>query len=168
MKEKKLSETLLKRAVSLGLCEEWTNAWGNPDPQALIDKYIRGIDFAIKHDYPSTSFIKKNFSKEILHKNNIFVDEKVQCNNPKHVVVLNGECSGILQFNSYAVCNIYVRHKCDITVNCSEYCKVFINVYDSSKVKVSQEDISSVYVYTHSENCTIETDGDVMIRKSQM
>lgn len=168
MKEKELSDTLLRRAVSLGLCEEWTKGWGNPDQQALIDKYIRGIDFAIMHDYPSPSFIKENFSKDILHKNNIFVDEDVLCRNPNRVAVLNGACSGILYFDGYSVCNVYVRHGSDVVIDCSDLCKVFINVYDQSKVRVFQKDMSSVYVYTHGDGCSVKTDGDVMIRKSQM
>lgn len=50
MNEKDLSRTLLTQAVSLGLCTQWTEQWGEPDQQGLIDKYLHGIDFCIKKD----------------------------------------------------------------------------------------------------------------------
>lgn len=58
-----LSNTLKNRAILLGLCTEWTEGWGNPDKQGLIDKYLHGIDFCIKHDYPTVDFIEKKTLK---------------------------------------------------------------------------------------------------------
>lgn len=167
MNEKDLSRTLLTQAVSLGLCTQWTEQWGEPDQQGLIDKYLHGIDFCIKKGYPTNTFIKEHFDKDILHRNNIFVDEDVQARNMKHIAVLSGNCKGTLLFDGFSVCDIYVRHDSEVTIDCSQYCKVFINVYDRAKVNVIQKDIASVYVYIHGEDCIVETDGDVMQRKSQ-
>ena len=58
MNEKDLSRTLLNQAITLGLCQPWQQAWGTPDQQGLIDKWLHGIDFAIKHNYPTNTFIK--------------------------------------------------------------------------------------------------------------
>ena len=161
-----LSNTLKNRAILLGLCTEWTDGWGNPDKQELIDKYLHGIDFCIKHDYPSVEFIKKHFEKELLHKNNIFVDEEVHERNLNHIAVFNGKCRGMLMFDGMVCCDIYVRHDSEITIDCTRMSKVFINLYDNAKVKVMQKDVASVYVYKHGENCSVETDGDVMLRSS--
>lgn len=68
MNEKDLSRTLLNQAITLGLCQPWQQSWGTPDQQGLIDKWLHGIDFAIKHNYPTNTFIKENFDKDILHK----------------------------------------------------------------------------------------------------
>lgn len=167
MNKKDLSKTLLNQAVSLGLCTQWTGQWGEPDQQELIDKYLHGIDFAIKHNYPTNTFIKENFDKDILHKNGIFVDEDVQKRNIPQIAVLNGNCKGTLLFDGFSVCDVYVRHDSEITIDCSQFCKVFVNVYDRAKINVIQKDIASVYVYIHGEDCVVETDGDVMQRKSQ-
>ena len=35
MKKEELSRTLLNQAVSLGLCTEWTEQWGEPDQQGF-------------------------------------------------------------------------------------------------------------------------------------
>lgn len=168
MNDKDLSRTLLNQAVSLGLCTEWTEQWGSPDQQALIDKYLHGIDFCIDKGYPTNTFIKENFDRDILHKNNIFVDEDVQKRNMSHTAVLNGSCKGTLLFDGFSICDLYVRHDSEVTIDCSQYCKIFINVYDRAKVNVIQRGIASVYVYIHGEDCVVETEGDVLQRKSQM
>ena len=118
------------------------HAWGNPTQQGLIDKYLHGIDFAIKHNYPTNTFIKENFDKDLLHKNNIFVDEDVQKRNMSQISVLNGNCKGTLLFDGFSVCDIYVRHDSEVTIDCSQYCKVFINVYDRAKVNVNPKGYS--------------------------
>ena len=68
-KSNKLSEELKSQAIGLGLCEQWTNSWGNPSEQELINKFLHGIDFCIKHDYPTNEYIKKNFDKDGNRKN---------------------------------------------------------------------------------------------------
>ena len=166
MNEKELSKTLFNQAVSLGLCEGWTNNWGNPNRQGLIDKWLHGIDFAIIHGYPTNNFIKENFDKELLHKNNIFIDENVHTRNINQIAVLNGNCRGTLLFDGFSCCDIYVRHDSDVTIDCSKFSKVFINVYDKAKVHIIQKDIATVYVYMHGEDCSIDTEGDVMMRKN--
>ena len=95
------------------------------------------------------------------------MDEDVQKRNMSQISVLNGNCKGTLLFDGFSVCDIYVRHDSEVTIDCSQYCKVFINVYDRAKVNVIQKDIASVYVYIHGEDCIVGTDGDVMQRKSQ-
>ena len=69
-------------------------------------------------------------------------------------------------FDGMVCCDIYVRHDSEITIDCTRMSKVFINLYDNAKVKVMQKDVASVYVYKHGENCSVETDGDVMLRSS--
>lgn len=166
MNESELSKTLLNKAKVCGLCEEWTNAWGKPDKQGLINKWMQGIDFAIKNNYPSLDFIKQNFEKELLHKNNIYVDEDVHCRSIKHKSVLCGKCNGLMMFDGFDCCNIFVRHDSFVTIDCRQMSKVFISVYDNAKVKVLQYDTASVYVYLHGDSCTAECKGDVNLRKS--
>ena len=165
MNDNELSKALKGQAVSLGLCEQWTQGWGESSRQELIDKYLHGIDFCIDKKYPTHVFIKEHFDKGILHKNNIFIDEDVQARNMSHISVLNGNCTGILLFDGFASCDVYVRHDSDVTIDCSRFSKVFINAYDRARVKVVQKDMASVYVYIHGEGCTVEAEGDVLQRK---
>ena len=165
-KRNNLSNELKTQAIGLGLCEQWTKAWGNPNKQELINKFLHGIDFCLKHDYPTNEFIKKNFEKEILHRNNIFVDEDVQKRNARQIVVLQGKCTGTLLYDGMTSADVYVRHDSEVTIDCNRLSKVFISVYDRAKVNVIQHDGASVYVYLHGDNCEVKAEGDVMTRRS--
>lgn len=166
MNTEELSKMLKGQAVSLGLCKEWTEGWGMPGQQELIDKFLHGIDFCIKHDWPNVDFIKRNFDTNILHENNIFADENVHLRNENGIIVLNGKCTGMVMEGGFSVCDIYVRHDSDVIIDCNGLSKVFVNIYNKSHVKVIQSDAASAYVYLHGDECVAETNGDVMIRKT--
>lgn len=167
MTDNELNKMLKAQAIGLGLCEEWTEGWGNPGQQELIGKFLHGIDFCIGHDWPSASFIENHFDKGILHKNQIFTNEEVQLKDLHGEVVFNGNCKGMVLAGGVTVCDLYVRHDCELTVDCKGMSKVFINVYDRAQVKVLQRDAASVYVYLHGDGCQMEGKGDVMTRKSE-
>lgn len=143
-----LSETLKQQARSLGLCDEWFGEWAeNSSQQELIDKYVKGIDFAIKHQYPSNDFIKENFDHELLNKNLIFVDEFINEENaPSGIYIINGECSGSIRVSPWAVATIYVRHTSSINIVASDFAKVFVRLYDNAEVETSTSDGAVVKV----------------------
>lgn len=161
------SDVLKSQAIGLGLCQQWTDGWGKCNEQELINRFLHGIDFCIKHDWPSNEYIKKNFDRETLHRNNIYVDEDVQRRNPRQIVVIQGRSTGTVLYDGYTVADVYVRHDSEVTIDCSRMSKVFISVYDRAKVNVIQKDGASVYVYLHGEGCSVNADGDVMMRKSK-
>lgn len=147
-----LSETLKQQAVDLGLCKPWTEAWGDCDQQELIDKYVRGIDFCIEHQYPSNEFIKANFARALLNRNLIFVDEHIDMKEARSgVYVINGECSGTIRFPQWAAATIYVRHRSKIRIEADGFTKVFIRVYDGAEVDVSQQGGAIAMVYDKRE-----------------
>lgn len=144
-----LSETLKQQARSLGLCDEWFGEWAdNCNQQELIDKYVRGIDFAIKNQYPSNDFIKNNFDHELLNKNLIFIDEFINEENaPSGIYIINGECSGAICLSPWAVATIYVRHTSSVNIVASDFAKVFVRLYDNAEVETSTNDGAVVKVY---------------------
>lgn len=57
---KNISLKMKNEAVSLGLCDKWQEEWtAQTTKEEMIEKFIRGQDFCIKHDWPSVSQIKK-------------------------------------------------------------------------------------------------------------
>lgn len=143
-----LSETLKKQAIDLGLCRQWTEAWGDCDQQELINKHKKGIDFCIEHQYPSNEFIKANFDRTLLHDNLIFVDERINLDDaPSGVYILNGECSGTLHFRSWAAATVYVRHSSNVNIIAEDFAKVFVRVYDEAEVNVCDVGDAVVKVY---------------------
>lgn len=166
MFKKDLSKLLNKEAKHLGACERGLENLDSLNEQELINRYLHFIEFAIDKQWPTNDFIKKHFDRELLHKNNIFIDEFISRRNPRHIVVVQGKSSGELLYDGFTTSDIYVRHDSDVSIDCSRMSKVFISVYDNAKVKVVQREGSSVYVYKHSESCKVEPLGDVLIRES--
>lgn len=164
----KLNNELKKQAVGYGLCEKWTDDWSeNHNKQELIDMWLRGIDFAIENNYPTNKFIKEHFESELLKENHIFVDSPFHEANLDGKVVLCGNSDGVLEYNRFATCDIYVRHECHAQILASGYSKVFINLYDGASVDIEQSEAAKVYVYRHGSNCHVKYEGNVLVRESR-
>lgn len=160
-----LGKKLKSQAEMLGACDKGLDNLERLNEQELVNRYIHFIEFAIDKNFPSNEFIKENFDRSLLEHNNIYVDSVIERRNARQVVVVQGSSSGVLLYDGYTTADVYVRHDSEIIIDCSRMSKVFISVYDNAKVKVLQRDGASVYVYAKSNDCTIETDGEVMVRR---
>lgn len=165
--KKNIGKQLKSQAESLGACEKGLNGLEKLNEHELINRYIHFIDFAIDVNWPSNEFIKENFDRSLLEHNNIYVDAEFERRNARQVVVIQGESKGVLLFDGMTTSDVYIRHDSEVTIDCSRLSKIFISVYDNAKIHVTQRDGASVYVYLHGENCSVESDGEVMIRRSK-
>lgn len=159
-----LSEELKQEAVSLGLCSEWTNEWGTPDKDELCDKYVRGIDFAIRNNFPSVEYMKANF-EGIMQKHGIYVSQEICLLNP-NMVIANGNCFGNIYYDRFSVGRMYVRHDSNLTVYVSGNAKIFISLYDSAKISVFCKDRAQAYIYLNGGEIEAK-DGNVYIREKK-
>ncbi|MDE6454207.1 MAG: hypothetical protein K2L74_00015 [Muribaculaceae bacterium] len=143
-----LSETLKQQAVDLGLCRPWTEAWGDCDQQELIDKFVKGIDFCLERNWPTSDFIKSNFDRALLNANLIFVDEHLQLDNaPSGIYILNGQCSGSIRFAPWTAATVYVRHTSNVRVVAGDFAKVFVRLYDEAEAEAKAEESAVIKVY---------------------
>lgn len=165
--KKNIGKQLKSQAERLGACEKGLNGLEKLNEQELINRYVHFIDFAIDANWPSNEFIKENFEKSLLEHNNVYVDAEFERRNARQVVVIQGSSNGQLLYDGMTTADVYVRHNSEVTIDCSRLSKIFISVYDNAKVNVTQRDGAAVYVYLHGENCSIESDGEVMIRRSK-
>lgn len=165
--KKNIGKQLKSQAESLGACEKGLNGLDRLNEQELINRYVHFIDFVIENNFPSNEFIKDNFDKSLLEHNNIYVDAEFERRNARQVVVIQGESKGVLLFDGMTTSDVYIRHDSEVTIDCSRLSKIFISVYNNAKIHVTQRDGASVYVYLHGENCSVESDGEVMIRRSK-
>lgn len=165
--KKNIGKQLKSQAESLGACEEGIENVDNLNEQELINRWLHFINFAIKYDYPSNGFIKENFDRNLLEHNNIYVDANFERRNARQIVVIQGSSKGNLLYDCWTTSDVYIRHDSEVTIDCSRLSKIFISVYDNAKIHVTQRDGASVYVYLHGENCSVESDGEVMIRRSK-
>ena len=162
MEIKELNSTLRSQARELGLCDEWYKNWKKKESmQKLIEKYLKGIDFCIKHDYPSLDFTRENFPKDILNTNGIFLDNEVDATNIQKAVLL-GDSRGSLSYSGQISGDIYIRHHSDVVIQAKEGAKLFVEIYDQCNVMVTADEYSKVFVYQHGGN--VYAEGNVTIR----
>lgn len=161
MKERKLSDRMKQEAVSLGLCAQWTAEWENgTSKDEMVEKFVRGLDFCIQHNFPSTEVMKKDFG-DVIHKHGVYVDEEVHLRHPK-TIVLNGRCRGSLYCGDFDAGNIYVRHDTDVTIRVDGHAYVHISVYDKAKVNVMCAPSAKCFIYQYGGE--IKTDGKSIVR----
>ena len=116
------------------LCKQWTEEWkDDTDFNTLVDKFVRGQDFCIQNNYPPLDFIRKNVSKEDLHRHNIYIDEEVNIESAiSGYYIFLGKCTGSITANGYSAVTIYVRHESKIDVTASGAARVFVSYYENS------------------------------------
>lgn len=158
-----LQQELKNQAVSLGLCQQWQSEWGTPDVDELIKKYVNGIDFAIKHDFPSVDFIDKSFDKAALRRNGVFCDDEIKGKN--RVMVLLGDSSGKIDLNSFDVVTIYARHNCKVRITVADFASVIIKVYDNTEVAIDAKGFNKPRIYRYSDKASILTNGEAIIKE---
>lgn len=144
-----LSVTLREMAREHGLCDEWYEEWqDDTDIDALLDKYIRGYDFCIKHGYPSLDFCRNNFDVDDLHRHNIYLDEAVGIDaKDSGYFIFIGNCSGVLHVDGLRVATVYVRHNSRITVKSTGGAIVFVRCYENADATIVKDAISKGFKY---------------------
>lgn len=145
----KLSISLRQQAVKHGLCQLWRREWSDDcTPQDLIDKFKRGIDFCIEHDFPSLEVIHRHFNADLLHQNFIYTDETLRLDEaPSGIYVLQGACTGVLRFHSFATATLHLRHNTHVTVIAEDMARVFIRLHDDSDADIIDLSGSTVRTY---------------------
>lgn len=145
----RLNSELRSEAVRMGLCAAWQRDWmSDKSQQELIEMWKRGLDFGILHDYPSTDFIKDNFDRALLNRNLVFVDEYIRMNDaPSGIYVINGNCTGLIEFAPWSVATVYVRHTSVLKIVAGPFAKVFVRVYDVARIEATEGDSSMIRTY---------------------
>jgi hypothetical protein len=157
---------LKKEAMKLNACDrglaEWSELRSDLD---LVKKYVKEIEFCAKHDFPSVEYIKRNFSKDVLHRGGVWVDENVP-ELPTRNSVLNGHCVGAIEFSGIMGKVIHIRHTSEIELIASGASRLFVHLYDDAKLKAKTTMMGRIYVYQHGGE-VVEMSGDVLLRNSR-
>lgn len=164
-----LNRILRAQAISHGLCKQWTEEWDLVgSKEELVDKYKRGLDFCIEHDYPSNEFIKEHFDSDFLHKNHIYVDSDVsELDASSDTYVVQGSSVVDLHFKDYAVATIWVRHNSKANISVSGNARVLVHVYNQSECFVNQFGESRVFVKKHSYEAVVTTCGNITYKEKK-
>lgn len=157
-----ISNELKEKAISLGLCEEWTNEWDKEDKDTLCEKYVKGIDFCIMHNYPSLKYMKDNFDG-IMQNHGVFVDDNgMKKNLPK--AVINGLSIMNMLYDKFSVGTVYLRHDSALNIIAKDNAKVFIFTYDNCILNIKCSDNAIVYVYNHGGSINYDINENILVR----
>ncbi len=158
-----LVETLKQDGIAKGLCRLWQMKFRKGMPvKALIEMYIKGIDFCIAEDYPTLKFIRENF-KGICEPYGAYIDDEVDLVNAPDVV-LNGDCKAMLKYNQFAVSRIYARHKSELAVNVEDHAYVTIDAFDNSVLVVATAGQNAQVIVNLYGNAHLTAIGDGITR----
>jgi len=161
----RINKELFDKAIALGLCTQGQANWQeSKNPQELIDMFKSGLEFCFKHHFPTNKYIKRNFKKELLQENNVYVDDEFYTENPKSDCVILGKCDGKLLFNGFAVRDVYINDDSDVEIQASGLSKIFVNVYGNTKVHLVQKESSKIFVYRYGDDSVISYSGNVIIK----
>ena len=149
MTDKELNVVLREMARGQGLCDSWYSKWSDDDTiDECLDRFVRGFDFCVEHDYPNLDFILRNFRKEDLHRHNIFVDEDIDLGfDGSGYIICLGDCRGHIELTGLVAVTVYLRHTSSVEVTASEGARVFITRYNESECYCIGNELSTVKVY---------------------
>ena len=137
MNGKELSVALreMARGPRDPLCDEWYGEWADDsDIDVLLDKYVRGFDFAVKNDYPPLAFVREHFSRDDLHRHHIYLDESVDLVAENGTYVFLGDCRVRLRAELFKAVTVYVRHESVIEVVGDDTSRLFVSLYDRCRL----------------------------------
>ena len=129
-----IQEQLKHEAINLGLCKQWQSEWGHPDTKELCNKFIRGIDFCIKHDWPSVDEIKRIVDIDEIAAYGVYVKDGKSHNQPN--VVVMGDAVVDIYVGDYQVCDIYSRHNSTVRLHIGKFAFAYVTMLNDCKVTV--------------------------------
>lgn len=174
MTENELNNKLREDARRLGLCDEWYGKWkDDTNRQELCDMYKRGLDFCIKHRFPTKSFIKHHFSQDFLRDNGILIDDTRSYptrNEERRLVhlreyVLLGDSSITVRYAFRPhMCNIWACDNSKVKVDVKYGAFVLIHLFDNASADITTDLVSKTTIIKHSQKAKIKEEGNVTIK----
>jgi len=174
MTENELSIKLRESARKVGLCDEWYDKWEDEtDKEGLIDKYLRGLDFCIKHRWPTKTFIKQNFSQDFLRRHGILVDDTrsypIRDENRRQMYlkeyVLLGSSHATIRYSFRPhMCQVWVCDNADVTVYVKYGAFVLVHLFGKSTADVHTDLVSKATVIRHTPDIKVKKEGIVTVK----
>ena len=171
MSDNELSIKLREDARKLGLCDQWYGEWKDATSrEELADKMKRGLDFCIKHRWPSKDFIKHNFSQDFLRDNGVLVDDRrsypVRDENRRLVYikeyVLMGDSHATIRYTFRPhMCNVWVLNNSSVRVELKYGAYAMVHLFDNATAEIVTDLTCKSMVIRHSPDAKVIKNGIV-------
>lgn len=146
-----ISKQLAKDAKKKGICEPWHNELKRlDDKKAMVEMYVKGIDFCLSNDYPSNAFIAKHF-KGVMEDFGVFLDDQIDIVNNNRCVSL-GLTKGRIEVNSYGVCEVFAKHDSELRIIAKDNAFVEVDIFDNSTIYIHAQDRAKVHINQYGGN----------------
>ena len=160
-----VAKELAKEAKKKGICSEWHGELRKlgDNKRAMLQMYIKGIDFCLKNDFPSNDYIRANF-KGTMEDFGVFLDEpNLNITNFAKCVAL-GNTSGTVTATGFQVCEAFIKHQSDITIEAKDTAFIVADVFDGSALTVHAHDRAKVCVNRYGGKVVISNDEDARVK----
>lgn len=158
-----LSKELAKQAKTKGACKEGHDELLSlQDKDAMVELYLRKIDFCLSNEYPDNDFLRSHF-KGTMEKHGVFLDDALKVENKPKCVCL-GACSGDVLVDGFNVCEVFAKHDSEIAIVASGNAFVMVDVFDNSIVTIHAHDRAKVCVNRYGGTVNHSADGDAVVK----
>lgn len=158
-----IAKELAKQAKSKGICNDWHKQLKSlTDKRAMVDMYIRGIDFCLSNDYPSNDYIRANF-KGVMEEKGVFLDDKISLVNFRYCVAL-GTTQGEVKTTGYKVCEVFAKHESNLNIIVEDNAFVEIDMFDNSVVSVTSSGKAKVHINRYGGTLTFDEREESIIK----
>lgn len=162
----KIGKELANAAKKKGICKEWFNKMKSlDDKDALIQMYVKGIDFCLSNNFPSNDYIRINFAGK-MEAYGVHLDEFLNNINDCRVVAL-GRCLGKIEVNKFNVAEIFIKHESNLLVVAKGNSFVRIDMFDNSKLHVFASEDAKVCINHYGGDLTTEKNDDAIVKVIQ-
>lgn len=160
-----LNRELRSQAVHLGLCNDWQGLWSKGwSKEKMAEMMYRGLDFCLKHHWPSNDFLIKHFDLTFRRGHGIYVNDKCSVNNLKESLIL-GASEITMRYNGRNHGNLHLRDVAKLRLYAKNVSFVIVHLYEKAIVEAVQSEGAKVVLVKHSKDVTINIEGNVKIRE---
>lgn len=151
-----INNELRSSAIAHGLCAKWQRDWKEVwDFNTLAKKYLMGIDFCFKHEYPSNEYILSNFEQSFRRSVGIIVDDNYSLLNPE-VCAIMGSSNAKVRTNSNTVSSIWIKDNAEVTLIARGRSSQHVHVFGNVKINVEDcETNAEVLIFRHSDKVEV-------------
>ena len=162
MDVKQLNSTLREQGRFLGMCDEFYDEKWDYSLEQLVERMFKGIDFCLKHHWPSNEFIAKNFPKDFLREHGVFLDDEYStCNVRESLVIGNSKVK--FRYSGKYYGNIRVRDLSLADITARGDGLIIVHLFERACVNVHQSEKAKVAVIKHSPNTLVSVSEGVRV-----
>lgn len=118
----------------------------------LIDIYIDGLLFCIKHNYPSIAILNRHFTKEHANRRGMYIGDNIEGKEQQHkIITARGYCTGRLHFGNFERNRLVATDSSRFDITADGLAILMLDILGSAEVTLRIHDHARVVVYHYDD-----------------